>query len=135
MVALQRAHLPGVDEREPELPCGDSLGREHPAGEGDGAVLVHLCPAPILDLDGEHQLRHRLRAVPVSSACCLYASTIRCTSLCRTTSWCVNSTKAIPSIVPRMSRTWISPDAWSRGRSTCVMSPVTTTLETKPRRV
>ena len=27
------------------------------------------------------------------------------------------------------------PDAWSRGRSTCVTSPVTTTLEPKPRRV
>ena len=34
--------------------------------------------------------------VPVSSACCLYASTMRCTSLCRTTSWCVKRTKRDP---------------------------------------
>ena len=34
-----------------------------------------------------------------------------------------------------MSRTWISPDAWSRGRSTCVTSPVITTFEPKPSRV
>ena len=42
---------------------------------------------------------------------------------------------AIPSIVLRTSCTWISPEAWSRGRSTWVTSPVTTTLEPKPRRV
>ena len=65
----------------------------------------------------------------------LYASTIRCTSLWRTTSWWPNSTKAIPSTVERMSRTWISPDACSRGRSTCVTSPVTTIFEPKPSRV
>ena len=34
-----------------------------------------------------------------------------------------------------MSRTWIRPDACSRGRSTCVTSPVTTILEPKPSRV
>ena len=34
-----------------------------------------------------------------------------------------------------MSRTWISPDACSRGRSICVTSPVTTTFEPKPSRV
>ena len=34
-----------------------------------------------------------------------------------------------------MSRTWIRPDACSRGRSTCVTSPVTTTFEPKPSRV
>ena len=31
--------------------------------------------------------------------------------------------------------TWIRPDAWSRGRSICVTSPVTTTFEPKPSRV
>ena len=34
-----------------------------------------------------------------------------------------------------MSRTWIRPDACSRGRSTWVTSPVTTIFEPKPRRV
>ncbi len=42
---------------------------------------------------------------------------------------------AMPSIEPRMSCTWISPDACSRGRSICVTSPVTTTFEPKPSRV
>ena len=42
---------------------------------------------------------------------------------------------AIPSIDSRMCCTWMSPDAWSRGRSICVTSPVTTTLEPKPSRV
>ena len=44
-------------------------------------------------------------------------------------------THAIPSIEPRMSPTWIRPDACSFGRSICVTSPVTTTLEPKPSRV
>ena len=34
-----------------------------------------------------------------------------------------------------MSWTWISPEACSRGRSICVMSPVTTIFEPKPSRV
>ena len=34
-----------------------------------------------------------------------------------------------------MSCTWIRPEACSRGRSTWVTSPVTTTFEPKPRRV
>jgi len=76
-------------------------------------VLVYGRPAAIRDLDVDH-LR---RAVPVSSACRLYASTIRCTSLCRTTSSFPNSTNAIASIPARMSRTWMRPDACSRGRS------------------
>ena len=42
------------------------------------------------------------------------------------------ATNAIPSIEPRMSCTWIRPDACSRGRSICVTSPVTTTFEPKP---
>ena len=38
-------------------------------------------------------------------------------------------------VARRMSRTWISPDACSRGRSICVTSPVTTIFEPKPSRV
>jgi hypothetical protein len=34
-----------------------------------------------------------------------------------------------------MSCTWIRPEAWSRGRSIWVTSPVTTTLEPNPNRV
>ena len=95
-----------------------------------------LHPAAIRRLDRDHAARpHRLRAVPVSSAWRLYASTIRCTSLCRTTSSCPNSTKQMPSIPARICRTWISPDACSRGRSIWVMSPGDDHLraETEPR--
>src|SRR5579862_5906358 len=133
MVALQRLHLFGTDEGKPELAVFDSLGAKHPPGKLDRSRLVYLDPAPVCDLDREHA--QRLRSVPVSSACCLYASTMRCTSLCRTTSSWPNRMNAIPSISLRMSWTWMSPDAWSRGRSTCVTSPVTTTFEPKPRRV
>src|ERR687892_590108 len=38
----------------------------------------------------------------------------------------------MPSMSARISRTWISPDACSRGRSICVMSPVTTIFEPNP---
>ena len=41
----------------------------------------------------------------------------------------------MPSTPVRMSLTTIRPDFWSRGRSTWVMSPVTTILEPKPSRV
>ena len=67
-----------------------------PAGELDrGRPRPPRLPERFVDLD----LYHRLRCVPVCSACCLYASTIRCTSLCRTTSSWPNSTKAMPSTV------------------------------------
>ena len=41
------------------------------------AAILVMNTAPRDDLD----VYHRLRCVPVDSACCLYASTIRCTSL------------------------------------------------------
>src|SRR5690348_8922491 len=127
--ALQRATLVGADEGEPELSGSHALAREDRARKLDGRRLVHLGTRAVVDLD----LDHRLRWVPVCSACALYASTIRCTSLWRTTSWWLNSTKAMPSTVERMSRTWISPDACSRGRSTWVTSPVTSLFERMPR--
>ena len=91
----------------------------------------------VLDRDAAAVRRSRRRspatlAVPVSSAWRLYASTIRCTSLCRTTSSLPNSTNAMPSIAARISRTWISPDACSRGRSTCVTSPGDDHLRAEP---
>src|SRR6185312_12171967 len=131
VLALQVAALVGADEREPELASADSFSREHGLHEPDRGRLVHFPARAVDHLDVDHLLRW----VPVCSACCLYASTIRCTSLWRTTSWWLNSTNAMPSTVERMSRTWISPEACSRGRSTCVTSPVTTILEPKPSRV
>src|SRR5579862_6427046 len=89
MIALERAHLVGSDEREPQLPVRDPLGAQDACGELDRRCLV--------DLDRE-QARQRLRSVPVSSAWCLYASTIRCTSWCLTTSWWPKRMNAMPSI-------------------------------------
>ena len=70
VVALQRPHLVGPGEREPELAVLDALAREDAARQLDGGRLVDLGAAPVLDLDDDHA-RHFLRAVPVSSACCL----------------------------------------------------------------
>src|SRR4029079_17673221 len=132
VLPLECTHLGRADERDPELAVRHPFGRAHVAGERDRTFVVHGDAASVRDLDLEHQ---RCRAEPVSSACRLYASTIRCTSLCRTTSSWPNSTKPMPSSERRMSRTWISPEACSRGRSTCVTSPVTTILEPNPSRV
>src|SRR6187200_956488 len=132
VLPLEGAHLFRVDERDPQLAVRHALRREHVAGKLDRTFVVDGDAASVRDLDLEHQ---RCRAEPVSSTCRLYASTIRCTSLCRTTSAWPNSTKPIPSSESRMSRTWIRPDACSRGRSTWVTSPVTTTFEPKPSRV
>src|SRR3954467_11846137 len=60
---------------------------------------------------------------------------MRCTSLWRTTSLWPNSTNVMPSMFCSTSRTCTRPERCSRGRSIWVMSPVTTTLEPKPRRV
>src|SRR5207253_3113040 len=134
MVALQRSDLVGVDECKSELALVDTLAGEHATCQLDRRVPVDVLPASVLDLD-VHHAPYLLRCVPVFSAWRLYASTIRWTSLCRTTSSCPNRTNAMPSIEPRMSCTWISPEACSRGRSICVTSPVTTTFEPKPSRV
>src|SRR6186997_2729256 len=135
VIALQRTHLVRPDECEPEVSRVDALGRQNEARDLLGARLVDLGAASILDLDRHHAADHFRRCVPVSSACLRYASTMRCTSLCRTTSSWPKRTNAIPSSEPRMSCTWIRPDACSRGRSTWVTSPVTTTFEPKPSRV
>src|SRR5947209_4554962 len=131
VLALQRAALLRPDEREPELTRLDTLAREDALRERRRSRLVHRLAAAVVDGD----VYHRERCVPVVSVCFLYASTIRWTSLCRTTSWWPNSTNAMPSTAERMFCTWISPDACSRGRSIWVTSPVTTIFEPKPSRV
>src|SRR5579859_1582585 len=78
MLALQPLHLVRVDECNPKLTVVDPLGVQDAPRELDRARLVHAQAASVLDLDGDHRFR--------SSVCSLYASTIRCTSLCRTTS-------------------------------------------------
>ena len=82
MLELQRAALVRLDEHEPELARLDALAAEHAAQELDRPRLVDSDTGAVVDLD----LDHRLRCVPVCSEWSLYASTIRCTSLWRTTS-------------------------------------------------
>src|SRR5512132_4281605 len=134
VVALERADLVRPDELQAELAVLDPLVVQDGADQLRRRAGVELGARTVRDLDLDHRPYFR-RAVPVSSACSLYASTIRWTSLCLTTSSCPKRTNAIPSIEPRMSCTWMSPEACSRGRSIWVTSPVTTTLEPKPRRV
>src|SRR5689334_21238714 len=134
VLALQRADFLGRDELEAELAVVDPFGMQHSADQLRRGGGVELGARTVRNLDLDHRPYFR-RAVPVSSACSLYASTIRWTSLWRTTSSCPKRTNAMPSIEPRMSCTWMRPDACSRGRSTCVTSPVTTTFEPKPSRV
>src|SRR6266550_3130767 len=98
---FQRPHLVGSRERDAKIPVLNSFGGEDAPAEGGCGALVHRDAASILELDTDH-LR---RCVPVSSAWRLYASTIRWTSMWRTTSWLPNSTNWIPSIAARISRT------------------------------
>src|SRR5207302_4046435 len=134
VLALEAGDPLRRDEDEPQLAVCNALGGEHPPRQLDRRLLVDLHSRLVRDLDLDH-VSQRRRWVPVSSACSLYASTIRWTSLCRTTSSCPKRMNAMPSMAPRMSCTWMSPEACSRGRSTWVTSPVTSTLEPNPRRV
>src|SRR4051812_48669001 len=109
MVALERADLLRADELQAELAVVDALFVQHAANQLRRGVCVELGARPVRDLDLHHRRPYFRRCVPVSSACSLYASTMRWTSLCRTTSSCPKRTNAIPSIEPRMSWTWISP--------------------------
>ena len=84
MLALQLPHLVRIDECDPELTVVDPFGAQDLSRELDSARLVHRQAAPVLDLNGDHLF--------CSSVCSLYASTIRCTSLWRTTSLWSNST-------------------------------------------
>src|SRR2546423_186043 len=88
MLLLQGAALFRPDEHETELARVNALRGEHASRELGCTLLVDLDARAVVDLD----LDHRLRAVPVSSEWSLYASTMRCTSLCRTTSWWLNCT-------------------------------------------
>ena len=76
MLALERADLVRLDERQPELALLDPLAGKHYLGDGDRLADVQLSPTPVRDLDVDHPSYFR-RCVPVSSACSLYASTIR----------------------------------------------------------
>src|SRR5262249_14110708 len=127
VLGLQRAHLVFADEGDPQLAVVHAFGPEHASRELDSRRLVDCDAASVVHLDRDHRLR--------SSPCSLYASTMRCTSLWRTTSRWPNSTNSMPSMPRSTSRTCTSPDRCSRGRSICVTSPVTTTFEPKPRRV
>ena len=100
VLRLERPDLVRSTKAIPSSPSATPSG-ENPPGQLRGRVFVDAGSTPVLDLD----LDHLRRAVPVSSACRLYASTIRCTSLWRTTSSCLNSTNATPSIEARISRT------------------------------
>src|SRR3954467_12171907 len=102
MLALERADLVRADELQPELPVPHPLVGPHGADPLRGRGSVELGARTVRDLDLDHRPYLR-RAVPVSSACSLYASTIRWTSLCLTTSSCPNRTNAMPSTEPRMS--------------------------------
>ena len=98
---LQRPHLVGPDEVQPELTLLDALVGEYALRQRDRRLFLDLDAAAVCHLDRDH--RYRSRCVPVSSAWSLYASTIRCTSRCRTTSSWPKRMNAIPSIEPRMS--------------------------------
>ena len=77
VLPLQGAALVRPDEGEPELSRLDAFTGENGTRELDCGRFVHLLARAVVDV----YLDHRLRCVPVCSACALYASTIRCTSL------------------------------------------------------
>ena len=64
VLVLQRSHLVGVDERDPELAVVDAFRREDCPGELFRSELVDRRAAAVRRLDEDH----RRRAVPVSSA-------------------------------------------------------------------
>ena len=79
VLRLQCTALVGADERDPQLARADSLAREHAPREIAHGGFVDVDARAVVDLDLDHLRR--------GSECSLYASTIRCTSLWRTTSW------------------------------------------------
>src|SRR6476469_8714458 len=66
VLALQGAALVRSDERDPELAVVDPLGREDAPCVVGGGGAIDLEAAAILDLD---LYGHRVRCVPVASAC------------------------------------------------------------------
>ena len=123
----------GPTKREPELAVVDALRGEHAPRELDRRP-ARRPRAP---------LRFSTSTATISgSAACRSPPRARCRPRRSAARACagrrpgaLKRTNSIPSTPSRMSCTWISPDAWSRGRSTCVTSPVTTTFEPKPSRV
>src|SRR5947209_5305072 len=137
--AIQGPDVVGSHERDRQMAVRDADGGER---RGGGVAELIGARAEELDLDGHARqpvVRPWPRAVRSPTACfsaySLYAATIRCTSLWRTTSSPPKRTNSIPSTLPRMSPITTSPERWSFGRSICVMSPVTTIFELNPSRV
>ena len=118
-------------EGDPELAVRHALGVEHAPGEL-GCVLRPRTPP-------RSGSSSRRRSPAARRAGLLGVALVRLDDplheLVRTTSSFPNSTKPMSSIPARISRTWMRPDACSRGRSTCVTSPVTTIFEPNPSRV
>ena len=80
VVALQGTHLRGTDELKANFPFADPLRGQHSTDELLRGSEVELRARTVGNLDLHHH-RYFRRWVPVSSACSLYASTIRWTSL------------------------------------------------------
>src|SRR5690349_50917 len=84
VLGLQRAALLRADECDAELAGVDTLARQDAPRQLAHGRLVDADARAIVELDLDHRVR--------GSECCLYASTMRCTSLCRTTSWWLKCT-------------------------------------------
>src|SRR5438552_7419716 len=123
LLSVQPPHLRLVDEGEREVPVLHLTRAERRLRR-----FAHASIRRPADLDLE---RYR----PLRSVYSLYAFTIRCTSLWRTTSSPPKRTNSIPSTSDRMSPITTRPERWSLSRSICVMSPVTTIFELNPSRV
>src|SRR5262249_21695362 len=83
VLALELADLVGLDQLQAELAVVDSFLVQHTPDQLGRRSSVELGRRAVRELDLDHRPYFR-RAVPVSSACSLYASTIRWTSLCLT---------------------------------------------------
>src|SRR6478609_4907139 len=127
------------------------------AGDVEDGLLVDVPPGLVGDVDRHGGLSTQLSVrwdcrgaraprrwtglrSPDSSASCRasqrsYASTMRPTSLCRTTSVLVSTEKWMSGTSARISWTTLRPERVPPGRSIWLVSPVTTTRELKPRRV
>ncbi len=128
------AHLVGDDERDPEVAVVDPLGAEHVPRQRGGAGLVAAMrrSGSTTSTSIITATRRRSRS-PRRGACTPRRSAARACGGRRPRDRTRRSRSRRAQ--RRMSRTWIRPEACSRGRSICVTSPVTTILEPNPSRV